>query len=102
MSLSPSRRGDTERRPSRGRMQTSTSFLESRRAIGDPPADAVIADLASSGSLADANALMRALSENDKMPSAKLPESVRAYLATTGVLPGWMEPEQVKRAENVF
>jgi hypothetical protein len=70
-------------------MKTSTSFLESRRAIGDPPADAVIADLASSGSITAVNALMRTLVENDQM-------------ATTGVLPTWMEAEQVKRAENVF
>ena len=83
-------------------MKTSTSFLESRRAIGDPPADAVIADLASSGSITAVNALMRTLVENDQMPSAKLPESVREYLATTGVLPTWMEAKQVKRAENVF
>jgi hypothetical protein len=83
-------------------MKTSTSFLESRRAIGDPPADAVIADLASSGSITAVNALMRTLVENDQMPSATLPESVREYLATTGVLPTWMEAKQVKRAENVF
>lgn len=83
-------------------MKTSTSFLESRRAIGDPPADAVIADLASSGGIADVNALMRMLIENDQTPSANLPESVRNYLATTGVLPTWMDVKQVKSGENVF
>ena len=83
-------------------METSTSFLELRRAIGDPPADAVIADLASSGSITDVNALMRSLVENDQMPSAELPELMRQYLATTGTMPSWMDTDQVKRAENVF
>jgi hypothetical protein len=72
------------------------------RAVGDPTADAVIAQLFSNNQVASVNALMSALVENDDLVPAGLPEPVQAFLKETEVLPPWADAQRMRRGEQVF
>jgi len=76
--------------------------LEPQRLIGDPEADAVIADLAASGSIKAVNQLMKRLVENDGIPPDGLPASVRQFLDQSAVLPAWADRRKIKRGEQLF
>lgn len=76
--------------------------LDSMRGIGDPIADAVVADLFASGQVTAVNQLMRTLIDNDDVPAAALPGSVRDYLQQTAILPSWTDAQRIRRGEQVF
>ena len=64
-----------------GDLRWSDEHLEPLRAVGDPEADRVVADLFSRGEdvVRAVNTLMRELVENADVPARALPESARAY-----------------------
>src|SRR5690349_9912663 len=76
--------------------------LEPMRQVGDPPADAVIADLFAAGDIAPVNSLMKDLVTNEYPVPESLPPSVRDYLAQTNELPEWADPKLIEAGENVF
>lgn len=80
----------------------SDAQLDSMRTIGDPLADAVVADLFASGQVSAVNDLMRLLIDNDDVPSASLPAGVRDYLKQTEILPSWIDAQRIRRGEQVF
>ncbi|NKE62330.1 DUF2236 domain-containing protein [Lentzea sp. PSKA42] len=69
---------------------------------GDPVADAVIADLVESGSLAEVNQVLAEFRGNDEPIPENLPGSVREYLIATDNPPEWMDEERVARAHEFF
>jgi len=80
----------------------SNAQLDSMRTIGDPSADAVVADLFASSQVSAVNRLMRTLIDNDDIPADSLPASVRDYLQQTGTLPSWIDAQRIRRGEQVF
>jgi hypothetical protein len=79
------------------------SFLDSMRAVGDPPADAVVAELFAGGtSLVRAvNDVMRDLVENDDVPAPTLPQHVREYFLASP-LPPWADPARLAAGTALF
>ena len=80
----------------------SEAQLDAMRTIGDPLADAVVADLFASGQVSAVNDLMRLLIDNDDVPSASLPSGIRDYLKQTEILPAWTDAQRIRRGEQVF
>ncbi|HEY0135747.1 MAG TPA: oxygenase MpaB family protein [Nannocystis sp.] len=78
-------------------------FLDAMRLVGDPPADAVVAELFAGGAnvVHAVNYLMRDLVENDDVPSGALPGHVRDYFAATP-LPAWADPLRLHRGSELF
>ncbi len=81
----------------------SPDHLEAMRQLGDPPADAVVADLFAGGAnvVKAVNYLMRDLVENDDIPSRALPRSVRDYFETSP-LPAWADPARLAAGVDLF
>ncbi|WP_237047839.1 oxygenase MpaB family protein [Lentzea guizhouensis] len=69
---------------------------------GDPPADAVIADLVGSGRTGEVNRVLAEFRGNDTPIPENLPPSVRDYLVATDSPPAWMDAERVARAHEFF
>ncbi len=78
-------------------------LLESMREVGDPPADAVIAELFAGGDnvVHAVNYLMRDLVENDDVPSRALPQAVRDYFQASP-LPTWVDPARLALGTDLF
>jgi hypothetical protein len=76
--------------------------LQPLRAIGDPLADAAIAELFADGGVASMNALMASFVANEHLAPATLPLTVQRYLEESSVLPAWADPAIVKAGEDVF
>jgi len=78
-------------------------FLDSMRLVGDPLADAVVAELFAGGAnvVHAVNYLMRDLVENDDMPSRALPQPVRDYFGRR-LLPDWTDPARLRRGTELF
>ena len=78
-------------------------FLDSMRQTGDPPADAVVAELFAGGAtvVQAVNYLMRDLVENDDLPSRALPQHVRDYFQACS-LPAWADPARLALGVDVF
>ncbi len=77
-------------------------FLDEMREAGDPPADAVVAELFADDEVDSVNRLMRTLVRNDGMPPKKLPRIVRDYLESTDDLPPWADSERIARGGEFF
>ena len=77
-------------------------FLDDMRAVGDPPADAVVAELFEHGEVDAVNELMRTLVRNDGLPPKQLPDVVRGYLDTTDDLPAWADAQKLERGGRFF
>lgn len=79
------------------------AYLDSMRAVGDPPADAVIAALYSAGDEAvqQANLLLRELVDNDDIPAQSLPASLRDFLAETQA-PPWASQQAIEEGCLLF
>ena len=70
--------------------------------IGDPVADAVVAELAAKASPAEVHGIIAAtLAEPDNLP-ADTPESLRNLIADSGVLPDWYDRELAHEATRAF
>ncbi len=78
-------------------------FLEAQRSVGDPPADAVIAELfaGGGGGVSTVSRLLRDLVDNDDIPAASLPAAVREYFAG-GALPAWADRAAIARSSQLF
>jgi hypothetical protein len=76
--------------------------LQALRNIGDPLADAVIAELFSDGGVQAMNALMSGFVANEHPVPENLPVPVRNYLLQSVELPPWADPEVIKAGEDVF
>lgn len=78
-------------------------LLDAMREVGDPPADAVVAELFAGGSnvVQAINFLMRDLVENDDIPSRALPQPVRAYFLASP-LPPWADPARLALGTELF
>lgn len=78
-------------------------FLDAMREVGDPPADAVVAELFAAGTnvVHAVNYLMRDLVENDDIPSRALPQHVREYF-TQSPLPAWADPARLALGSELF
>lgn len=83
-----------------GQTWNAQSLAEMRQ-VGDPIADLVIEQLFADGGLSSVNQLMRALVNNDGLPSAQLPPIVRNYLETSAHVPG-IDSQQVALGEQLF
>lgn len=79
------------------------NFLETQRSVGDPPADAVIAELFAGGTgvVVATGRLLRDLVDNDDVPVASLPAPVREYFAG-GALPTWADRAAIARSSELF
>jgi len=76
--------------------------LEAYRAIGDPPADDLVAELYRSGQVPAVNRLMRHLVMNEYPEPEALPEPVRRYLDQTEQLPEWTDRARIQAGEQLF
>ena len=81
----------------------NSQLLETMREVGDPPADAIVADLFAAGTnvVRAVNYQMRDLVENDDVPSQALPQHVRDYFAASP-LPAWADPARLALGSELF
>jgi hypothetical protein len=86
--------------PQNGKWNNQT--LQPLRSVGDPLADAVIAELFADGGVAAMNALMTSFVANEHPAPSSLPEPVRRYLEQSSVLPPWADPAMIQAGEDVF
>ena len=81
--------------------QWTNEFLTQMRAVGDEPADALVAALFKQGEVGQVNDFMRTLVGNDDLPD-DLPAPLAAFLAQSSQLPPWADVVRIGRAEDVF
>lgn len=77
-------------------------ILEPMRQVGDPEADAVIADVIDRHEVARVNQIFRSLVENDGIVAADMPPKVNAYLADSGEMPAWADEHLMAAGEDFF
>jgi hypothetical protein len=80
----------------------TNEVLQPLRNIGDPLADAVIAELFSDGGVQAMNTLMRGFVANEHPVPDHLPAPVAKYLQQSVALPPWADLELIKAGEDVF
>jgi hypothetical protein len=80
----------------------TSETLQALRNIGDPVADAAIAELFSDGGVQAMNTLMSGFVANEYPVPDNLPLPVRNYLQQSLELPGWADPALIKAGEDVF
>jgi hypothetical protein len=78
------------------------TLLDNMHQLGDPVADAVIAEIFAANEVQGVNQLMRSLVVNEFVEPADLPPVVHQYLAETDQLPPWANPGLLADAERVF
>lgn len=76
-------------------------FLTAKRRSGDAVGDAAIRRIFAEHDLAVLNRFMGQLVGNDDLPG-DLPPEIREFLASTGTLPSWADPERIRAAERLF
>ena len=80
----------------------TNATLQPLRAIGDPLADSVIAELFTDGGVAAMNTLMAGFVANEHPVPDTLPAPARAYLLQTAALPAWADPALIATGEQLF
>lgn len=83
-------------------MVYTQTFLDGLRFEGDPPADAVIAELVSTGQIDHVNAALAHLRANDTPVPDELPPLVRQYFIDTRHMPAWADQGRIARAYDFF
>ena len=78
------------------------AFLENKRQMGDPLADAAVQELFDTGTIHAVNKLMKNLVQNDDLISKNLPPVIRDYLTQTDGLPAWADAEKIACAQHLF
>lgn len=81
------------------------SYPEIRKALkpmGDPQADAVVADLLDSGSVDDVNRLFRRIVTVEDGVPEDAPPLLREYLEDTRRMPSWVDPKRVAGISTFF
>lgn len=76
--------------------------LESFRQHADPLADGVIAEIYQRGSVGAVNDLLNAMVRSAEPPPAALPPAAREFFTRSAVLPDWLDPDAVRKGEEVF
>ncbi|MFI9006060.1 oxygenase MpaB family protein [Actinosynnema sp. NPDC053489] len=76
--------------------------IEALKFLGDPPADAVVADLVATGRVGVVNEVLEHFRANDQPIPEQLPDSVREFLVATDDPPAWVDPDRVARAYDFF
>src|SRR5688572_27953483 len=77
-------------------------FLVEMRELGEPPADAVVAELFASGEVGAVNRLMNTLIANDGAPPPNCTRRVRDYLDNTDDLPPWADAYSFEPGVRLF
>jgi hypothetical protein len=80
----------------------TAEVLQPLRALGDPLADAVIAELFADGGIAAMNSLMQSFVANEHPVPADLPVPVRQYFEQASVLPPWADSARIAAGEDLF
>lgn len=80
----------------------SDTLLDPMRAIGDPIADNVVAELFAKDQVAGVNSLLRLMVENETLPATGVPPVIADYIKQTETLPPWADAQRVRRGEQVF
>ncbi|GAA3463782.1 oxygenase MpaB family protein [Saccharothrix longispora] len=70
--------------------------------LGDPLADAVVADLVATGRVGAVNAVLEHFRANDQPIPGDLPEVVREFLVATDDPPPWADLDRIARAYDFF
>ena len=70
--------------------------------VGDPPADRVVQELATTDPPVNVHAVIAAALRSPKTPPKHLPESLRDLVADLCVVPDWYDPELARRASLAF
>ncbi|WP_433247186.1 oxygenase MpaB family protein [Streptosporangium sp. CA-135522] len=83
-------------------MRHTSQSLDALRHEGDPPADAVIADLVGSGKVGEVNRILREFHGNDQPIPAGLPPAVHAFLKATDAPPEWADASRIANAHDFF
>ncbi len=88
--------------PSPGIERWPDSKLDAMREICDPAADDAVAQLFATGQVQAVNQMMRDLVANDGIPTENLPPVIQSYLAESGRMPDWADPEKIRTGEQLF
>ena len=80
----------------------NAEILEPMRQVGDPEADAVIADVIDKHEIAMVNRIFRSLVENDGIVAEDMPPEVNEYLAESGRIPDWADQRLMAAGEAFF
>jgi squalene cyclase len=89
-------------RPPPAASKWTDALLDGMRERQDPTADTVIAELASGGGIAAANAVLMSLFRTDEAVPPGLPGAAARYFEQTAVLPAWADAEQIALAQALF
>ena len=76
--------------------------VEELKFLGDPLADAVVADLVATGRVGAVNAVLEHFRANDQPIPEDLPEVVREFLVATDDPPPWADLDRIARAYDFF
>lgn len=81
----------------------SAEFLESKRQVADPQADALVAEVLERGVTQtwDVTRLFSLMSRNDSPVPDALPDTMKAYFGETK-LPPWADMHKINRGEKLF
>jgi len=85
-----------------GKSRWTNELLDSMRLVGDDVADQPVRAVLDSGGVEQVNALMATLVRVDQPIPDELPEELKHYLNTTLELPGWADPQRIRRGQEVF
>ena len=77
-------------------------FLDQMRLTADPLADDVVGALFKNHDIDAVNNLWTQLLHHDGIPEQDLPEEIRPYLAASGALPSWANPDLIAKAQQLF
>ena len=80
----------------------SAEALQARRQVGDPPADALIAQLFASGEVSEVNRFFGMLTDNSSPLPEGLPPEVVRFLEEEAVLPPDVDTDKLAIAADVF
>lgn len=76
--------------------------LEPMRQLGDPLADNAVGAVFEAGQIDAVNLMMRSLVTNDEVVPSTLPVAVQEFLAQSGTLPAWIDPDKIANGERLF
>lgn len=82
--------------------QWTDATLDKMRHVGDPVADAMVAQVFAESGVTRLNELMRNLVMNEYPGPGTLPPPIEAYFSTTNTLPDWTNTSLLRQGEQVF
>src|SRR5579871_2225864 len=76
-------------------------FLDQMRLTADPLADDAVGALFKNHDIDAVNNLWTQLLQHDGIPEG-LPQEIQPYLAASGILPTWANPDLIAKAQQLF